>query len=949
MLPKFLKPAILVFVFTAAGRTAAATDFYVSPTGSPSGSGSINSPWDLQTALNQPSSVHPGDTIWLRGGTYVGDFTSYLNGTSSSPIIVRQYAGERATLDGNDGTSNTTLVVYPGTYTWFWGFEIMNSNPNRISSSTTPPPNYGEGVHLLGVGDKLINMVIHDTANGTLTTSNTNEVYGSLIYYNGWGGSDRGHGHGIYVQHAGTDEKPIYDNIIFEQFGYGIHGYTEGGNIDYLDIEGNTCFDNGGPSAYAYWTTNILVGGLKVANHPTLIDNYTYNMAQAGMNNLGYDAGCTNATVTNNYFDGGTALKLVNCTGVTMTGNTFYGSLSGFTQSQFPNNTYYSSRPTGLKVFIRPNAFEAGRANITIFNWDQDSTVSVDVSSVLTVGQGYELRNANDFYGAAVLSGTYDGSPLTIPMTGLTVATPVGIAPPPADGPTFGAFILLPASPGGSPTPTPPPATVIPTLTPTRTPTRTATPVPPTHTPTRTATRTATPPPPTPTPTKTPTRTATPPPPTPTKTPTRTATSMPPTATRTPTKTPTRTATAAAPSHTPTKTPTRTATAVPPTHTNTPTRTATGVPPTATRTPTRTHTPPPPTATRTRTPTPVGGGPTPTPNPFFYQTLEAEAATIATPMSIGHDPDAFGGQYISTSEGNAGNANWIVTVPHAGSYYVWCRVLARDASHDGYYVKYDTTGEDIYDDANGNWSPVWQWTMLNGRGPSGVPLSIDPRTVAFTAGTNTLHFRGRDYSNKLDRILITDDPNYVPTDGNVITFSDTPPSNPFFDFVETIAGNQITSGCGDGKYCPSSGVTRAQLAVFLLKAKYGASYAPPAASGTMFHDVHTNTFGAAWIEKLASEGITAGCGGGNFCPHEVVTREQMAVFLMRAKHAPGYVPPPATGVFADVAHTDPFAKWVEELAREGVTAGCGNGDFCPHAANTRGQMAAFIVRTFALQ
>ncbi len=72
-----------------------------SPNGSPSGNGSINSPWDLQTALNQPSTVHPGDTIWLRGGTYVGHFTSNLNGTSSSPIIVRQYAGERATIDGN--------------------------------------------------------------------------------------------------------------------------------------------------------------------------------------------------------------------------------------------------------------------------------------------------------------------------------------------------------------------------------------------------------------------------------------------------------------------------------------------------------------------------------------------------------------------------------------------------------------------------------------------------------------------------------------------------------------------------------------------------------------------------------------------------------------------------------------------------------------------------------
>src|SRR5262249_10500020 len=42
--------------------------YFASPGGSPSGDGSVSNPWDLQTALNQPSSVHPGDTIWLRGG-----------------------------------------------------------------------------------------------------------------------------------------------------------------------------------------------------------------------------------------------------------------------------------------------------------------------------------------------------------------------------------------------------------------------------------------------------------------------------------------------------------------------------------------------------------------------------------------------------------------------------------------------------------------------------------------------------------------------------------------------------------------------------------------------------------------------------------------------------------------------------------------------------------------
>jgi hypothetical protein len=318
-------------------------------------------------------------------------------------------------------------------------------------------------------------------------------------------------------------------------------------------------------------------------------------------------------------------------------------------------------------------------------------------------------------------------------------------------------------------------------------------------------------------------------------------------------------------------------------------------------------------------------------------------------MSIGQDSGAFGGQYISTSQGNTGNASWTVTVPHAGNYRVWCRVKSLSVDQDTFFAKSNGGAEDVYDDSGITWSPSWNWTVLNGRGPSGVPLSILPRTVTLNAGTNTLHFRGRDVSNKLDRIVITDDPNYVPTDGNVVTFADTPPSNPFFDFVETIARNQISNGCGGGNYCPSAGVTRAQMAVFLLKSKYGSSYTPPPASGTMFSDVHANAFAAAWIEKLATDGITGGCGGGKYCPNAVVTRAQMAVFLMRAKHDPGYAPPPPVGIFADLSLTDPFTPWVEELYNENVTAGCGNGDYCPNAVNTRAQMAAFLVRTFGLQ
>ena len=328
---------------------------------------------------------------------------------------------------------------------------------------------------------------------------------------------------------------------------------------------------------------------------------------------------------------------------------------------------------------------------------------------------------------------------------------------------------------------------------------------------------------------------------------------------------------------------------------------------------------------------------------------EAEASTLASPMAVGSDPLAYGGSYVASSTNNSGTATWTVTVPSAGSYYVWGRVLAINIYHDTFFTKANGGSEDVYDDAEGTWGPNWQWTIVNGRGSSGVPLAIDPRIFTFSAGANTIRFRGRDTGSKVDRILVTDDPNFVPTAGNVITFPDTLPSNPFFDFVETVGRNQVTTGCGGGNYCPSSGVTRAQMAVFLLKSKYGASYTPPPPTGTMFHDVHTSTFAAGWIEKLAADGITSGCGNGNYCPNAIVTRAQMAVFLMRAKHASGYVPPPPVGLFSDLALTSPFTPWVEELANEGVTAGCGNGKYCPNTADTRGQMAAFLVKTFGLQ
>jgi hypothetical protein len=75
----------------------------------------------------------------------------------------------------------------------------------------------------------------------------------------------------------------------------------------------------------------------------------------------------------------------------------------------------------------------------------------------------------------------------------------------------------------------------------------------------------------------------------------------------------------------------------------------------------------------------------------------------------------------------------------------------------------------------------------------------------------------------------------------------------------------------------------------------------------------------------------------------------MAVFLLKAKHGSSYVPPGCAGAFLDVPCPSTFANWIEQLAAEQITGGCGGGNYCPGNPNTRGQMAVFIVKTFGLQ
>ena len=80
---------------------------------------------------------------------------------------------------------------------------------------------------------------------------------------------------------------------------------------------------------------------------------------------------------------------------------------------------------------------------------------------------------------------------------------------------------------------------------------------------------------------------------------------------------------------------------------------------------------------------------------------------------------------------------------------------------------------------------------------------------------------------------------------------------------------------------PTGGPTNGDinLAGAIVGWRYQVSPAPATAT---FPDVPTSDFGFQYVEALVASGVTAGCGGGNYCPDNPLTRRQMAIFLSKA-------------------------------------------------------------------
>jgi hypothetical protein len=480
-------------------------DFVVATTGSGSNAGSASSPWDLATALSHPAALRPGDRIWIRGGTYRGSYTSRLTGTAEAPIIVRGYPGERVTLDGI-GSSATTLTIRGG-WTWYRDFEVMDSDPvRRTNVAGSHPANLerGDGIGLFGPHTKLINLVVHDAADGIGVWSDATdaEVYGCLVYNNGWIGPDRAHGQGLYIQNeSGT--KRISEVISFNNFSTGMKAYAESIGVSNVQFRGIVSFNNGSLAAGTSVTRepNIFVGTTRhAASRIEVSDSVLYYPpdTETGANlDLGYTANENQQIVVrgNHMVGGNRSMRMLRWRGASISNNLFYAAtvgsfpqrlvtleLSGDSPQEYSwdgntyviggasppfiyqgrtttfagwrqssgfdgQSTFTTGRPSGVQVIVRPNAYQGGRANVIVLNWDQRSEVSVDLSSVgLHAGQEFEIRDAQDFYGGAVVSTTWTGSPLTLPMRARGSVGAIGNIPAsvPHTSPQFAVFVVLP-------------------------------------------------------------------------------------------------------------------------------------------------------------------------------------------------------------------------------------------------------------------------------------------------------------------------------------------------------------------------------------------------------------------------------------------------------------------------------------------------------------------------
>jgi hypothetical protein len=427
-----------------------------------------------------------------------------LAGTAAAPIIFRATPGQRVTVDGH-GTE--FVFICDGAYVWFWGIEFLDSNGTRTSTTTDPEGICwgiawrAPGVRHINciIHDTMQGISAYDNSPDCV-------AHGNLVYYNGIAGTPRNAGHGMYMQNV-TSLKHLEENFVGDNAleGMQIYGsgaahvvgfrvndntlystsswpvvhyqynmvYADGsdrsdcqmdGNWSYFPPEADYGFFNLGQytdGADVSFTNGVCIGGyigpnINRQSGPINFQNnrVVVNTVQADGTPIcimqwapGSDQTPVGVVIDNNQYFGNPRFR-TGTMAVDSSGNdAFSGTLTDFSGWQGAgfdmHSTFVAALPTGQWTKVVKNAYESKRANVTVVNWDLASTVQVDLSSILAVGDTYVVQDAQNFFGPPVLSATYDGKPVTLPATGLTKATLIGSITPPHTAPKFLTFVVL--------------------------------------------------------------------------------------------------------------------------------------------------------------------------------------------------------------------------------------------------------------------------------------------------------------------------------------------------------------------------------------------------------------------------------------------------------------------------------------------------------------------------
>ena len=211
-------------------------------------------------------------------------------------------------------------------------------------------------------------------------------------------------------------------------------------------------------------------------------------------------------------------------------------------------------------------------------------------------------------------------------------------------------------------------------------------------------------------------------------------------------------------------------------------------------------------------------------------------------------------------------------------------------------------------------------------------------SLTLTVGTNDTGVA------RLGALALSGEPIAIRQTATQQVFTDVPPEASFFDAVNLLFANSVTQGCAAGLYCPETPLTRAEMAVFLVRSFYGGDtfdFSPT----PYFTDVPADAFGFQFIQKLKELGLTTGCGPTTFCPDTTMTRDTAAVFVIRGRYgATAAVTNPAAPYFTDVPESFWAFAEIQRLKADRITDGCGPSVFCPAGLVTRGDVAVFLMR-----